>query len=117
MQLTAQHISVLKSHTLTFGRSATPPSRATFFSEMQRPPSLIIYSASKTLHGAHAPASEPFGTRLGTSYIALCVALGNIDGKPFIVAKLAAYMRVPVPRSYAGSVNCNVGVQLIARAV
>jgi hypothetical protein len=25
----------------------------------------------------------------------LCVALGDIDGKPFSVAKIAAYMRVP----------------------
>jgi hypothetical protein len=44
---------------------------------------------------AYAPASEPFGTRLETFFIALCVALGDIDGKPFSVAKIAAYMRVP----------------------
>ena len=46
------------------------------------------------MHGAYAPASEPFGTRLETFYIALCVALGDIDGKLFSVAKIAAYMRV-----------------------
>ena len=49
----------------------------------------------RNVHGAYAPASEPFGTRLETFYIALCVALGDIDGKPFSVAKIAAYMRVP----------------------
>ena len=47
------------------------------------------------VHGAYAPASEPFGTRLETFFIALCVALGHMDGKPFSVAKIAAYMRVP----------------------
>jgi DNA-binding IclR family transcriptional regulator len=49
----------------------------------------------RTVHGAYAPASEPFGTRLETFFIALCVALGDIDGKPFSIAKIAAYMRVP----------------------
>ena len=49
----------------------------------------------RTVHGAYAPASEPFGTRLETFHIALCVALGDIDGKPFSIAKIAAYMRVP----------------------
>jgi DNA-binding IclR family transcriptional regulator len=49
----------------------------------------------RTVHGAYAPASEPFDTRLETFYVALCVALGDIDGKPFSVAKIAAYMRVP----------------------
>jgi hypothetical protein len=49
----------------------------------------------RTVHGAYAPASEAFGTRLETFFIGLCVALGDIDGKPFSVAKVAAYMRVP----------------------
>jgi DNA-binding IclR family transcriptional regulator len=49
----------------------------------------------RTVHAAYAPAGEPFGTRLETFYIALCVALGDIAGKPFSVAKIAAYMRVP----------------------
>jgi hypothetical protein len=56
-------------------------------------PSNDRYDAN--VHGAYAPASEPFGTRLETFYVALCVALGDIDGKPFSVAKIAAYMRVP----------------------
>ena len=49
----------------------------------------------RTVHGAYAPVSEPFGTRLETFFIALCVALGDIDGKPFSVAKIAAYRRIP----------------------
>ncbi len=49
----------------------------------------------RSVHGAYAPATEPFGTRLETFFIGLCVALGDIDGKPFSVAKIAAYMRVP----------------------
>ena len=49
----------------------------------------------RTVHGAYALASEPFGTRLETFFIVLCVALGDIDGEPFSVAKIAAYMGVP----------------------
>src|SRR6516164_4090165 len=49
----------------------------------------------RNVHGTYAPLSEPFGTRLETFFIALCVAIGDIDGKPFSVAKIAAYMRVP----------------------
>jgi hypothetical protein len=49
----------------------------------------------RTVDGAYAPASEPFGARLETFFIALCVALGDIDGKPFSVTKIASYMRVP----------------------
>ena len=43
------------------------------------------------VHTAYAPASEPFGTRLETFFIGLCVALGHMDGKPFSVAKIAAH--------------------------
>jgi DNA-binding IclR family transcriptional regulator len=49
----------------------------------------------RTVHGAYVPASERFGTRLETFFIALCVALGDIDGKSFSVAKIASYVRVP----------------------
>jgi DNA-binding IclR family transcriptional regulator len=49
----------------------------------------------RTVHGAYAPASESFGTRLETFFIALCVALGDMEDKPFSVAKVASYMRVP----------------------
>jgi DNA-binding IclR family transcriptional regulator len=49
----------------------------------------------RTVHGAYAPASEPFGTRLETFFVGLCVTLGDIEGNPFSVAKIAAYMHVP----------------------
>ena len=49
----------------------------------------------RTLHGAYAPASEPFGTRLETAFIGLCVALGDTQDRPFSVAKIATYMHVP----------------------
>jgi DNA-binding IclR family transcriptional regulator len=49
----------------------------------------------RNLHGAYAPAAEPFGSRLETFFIGLCVALGQFEEKPFSVTKIAAYMRVP----------------------
>ena len=55
----------------------------------------LMIDIMRTVHGAYAPVSEPFGTRLETFFIGLCIALGDIDGKPFSVAKVAAYMRVP----------------------
>ena len=55
----------------------------------------LMIDLMRGVHTAYAPASEPFGTRLETFFIGLCVALGHMDGKPFSVAKIAAYMRVP----------------------
>jgi hypothetical protein len=55
----------------------------------------VMVDMMRTVHGAYAPDSEPFGSRLETFFIGLCVAIGDIDGKPFSVAKVAAYMRVP----------------------
>src|SRR6516164_9195888 len=55
----------------------------------------LMIDMMRTVHGAYAPASERFGTRLETFFIALCVALGDIDGKPFSVAKIASHVRVP----------------------
>src|SRR5262249_62323335 len=49
----------------------------------------------RTVHGAYAPVTEPFGTRLETFFIAACVAIGDIEGKPFSIAKIASYMHVP----------------------
>lgn len=49
----------------------------------------------RSLHGAYAPPSEPFGSRLETFFIGMCVALGEFDERPFSVAKIAAYMNVP----------------------
>ena len=49
----------------------------------------------RTLHGAYAPDTDRFGTRLETFFIGLCVALADIEDKALTVAKIAAYMRVP----------------------
>ena len=55
----------------------------------------LMIDLMRGVHTAYAPANEPFGTRLETFFIGLCVALGHMDGKPFSVAKITAYMRVP----------------------
>jgi biotin operon repressor len=55
----------------------------------------LMVDIMRTVHGAYAPVNEPFGTRIETFFIALCVAIGDMDGRPFSVAKIAAYMRVP----------------------
>ena len=39
----------------------------------------LMIDIMRGLHGAYAPASEPFGTRLETFFIALCVALGELE--------------------------------------
>src|SRR6516162_10824511 len=55
----------------------------------------LMIDIMRSVHDAYAPPSEPFGSRLETFFIGLCVAIGDIDGKPFSVAKIAAYMHVP----------------------
>jgi hypothetical protein len=55
----------------------------------------LVIDLLRTLHGTYAPLGEPFGTRLETFFIAACVAIGDIEGKPFSVAKIATYMRMP----------------------
>jgi len=55
----------------------------------------LMFDIMRSLHGSYVPATEPFGNRLETFFVGLCVALGQIDGKPFSVAKIAKYMHVP----------------------
>jgi len=55
----------------------------------------LVIDILRTVHGTYAPPDEPFGTRIETFFIAACVAIGDIEGKPFSVAKIAAYMHVP----------------------
>jgi hypothetical protein len=63
----------------------------------------LMIDIMRTVHGAYAPASEPFGARLETFFIALCIAVGDLDGRPFSVAKIAAYICACLaPRSCAG---------------
>jgi len=49
----------------------------------------------RSLHGAYAPPHELFGARLETFFIGVCVALGELEERPFTIRKIAAYMRVP----------------------
>ena len=49
----------------------------------------------RTVHGAYAPDTDRFGTRLETFFIGLCVALGDMEGKPLTAAKIEIYMSVP----------------------
>ena len=53
----------------------------------------LMIDMMRGVHTAYAPANEPFGTRLEAFFIGVCVALGHMDGKPFSVAKIAAYAR------------------------
>jgi hypothetical protein len=55
----------------------------------------LLLDILRILHEAYAPANEPFGTRIETEFIGLCVAIGDIDGRPFNIAKIAAYMHMP----------------------
>jgi hypothetical protein len=55
----------------------------------------LLLDVLRNLHEAYAPASEPFGTRIETAFIGLCVAIGDLDGRAFNIAKIASYMHVP----------------------
>ena len=55
----------------------------------------LMIQIRRGLHGTYAPASEPFGSRLETFFIGMCVAFGQFEERPFSVAKIAAYMGVP----------------------
>jgi len=55
----------------------------------------LMIDIMRNLHGTYVPATEPFGSRLETIFIGLCVALGEIEGRPFSVTKIAAYMTLP----------------------
>lgn len=55
----------------------------------------LMIDIMRSVHGAYAPPTESFGGRLETFFIGLCVALGDIEERPFSVSKLATYMRMP----------------------
>jgi hypothetical protein len=55
----------------------------------------LMIDIMRSVHSAYAPTKDPFGVRLETFFIGLCIGVGDLDGKPFSVAKIAAYMRVP----------------------
>jgi HTH domain len=49
----------------------------------------------RTIHETYAPHGEPFGPRLESFFIAICVVVGDIEKKPFSATKIAEYMNVP----------------------
>ena len=49
----------------------------------------------RLVHTTYAPNEEPFGARMETLAVALCVALGTFEGKPFTATKIAAYLDMP----------------------
>jgi biotin operon repressor len=44
------------------------------------------------MHGVFAPAGEPFGVRMESFFIGLCIAMGDIDGRPLSAGKIAAFL-------------------------
>jgi hypothetical protein len=57
--------------------------------------SRLMIDIMRSVHGAYAPSNEPFGARLETFFIGLCVAVGDFEDNPFSASKIAAYRRVP----------------------
>ena len=55
----------------------------------------LLVDIMRTLRAHYMPANEPFGTRIETKFVGLCVAIGDLEGKPFSVAKIATYMGMP----------------------
>jgi hypothetical protein len=55
----------------------------------------LIIDIMRSFHGAYAPFNEPYGTRLETFFVGFCVALGDIEGKPFSISNIAAYLHMP----------------------
>jgi hypothetical protein len=88
----------------------------------------LMIDIMRTVHGAYTPAGEPFRARLEIFFIALCVAIGDIEGKPFssrqdcrLHARTPYYRHTQArpaaklgPRSIAGAatITCSLGRKL-----
>jgi biotin operon repressor len=46
----------------------------------------------RTIEGAYAPTGEPFGVRMESFFIGLCIAIGDIDATPFSAGKIGAFL-------------------------
>jgi hypothetical protein len=55
----------------------------------------LLIGIMRSLHETYLPPNERLGTRLEAMFIGLCIYIGDIEGKPFSVSKIAAYMCVP----------------------
>jgi hypothetical protein len=49
----------------------------------------------RSVHSGYLPKHEPFGRNIETMLIWFFVVMGDYEGKPFVISKLAAYMRMP----------------------
>jgi hypothetical protein len=58
----------------------------------------LMIDIMRSLHGAYAPITEPFGGRLETFFIGLCVALGEMEGSRFQSRKLPRICACPAQR-------------------
>ena len=63
----------------------------------------LMIDIMRTVHGAYAPADEPFGVRTESFFIGLCIAIGDIDGTPFSAGELLPFWGCLVLPSCAGS--------------
>ena len=68
----------------------------------------LMIDMMRTVHGAYAPVSEPFGTLLSSS--AYASRLVTSMTSRFLSLRLLPICAYPAPPSYAGSISCNVGV-------
>jgi hypothetical protein len=54
-----------------------------------------VIGIMRSLYDHYLPTGEPFGRRLEEMFIAVSIAMGQIEGKPFSIGKMAVYMNVP----------------------
>jgi hypothetical protein len=55
----------------------------------------MLIDIMREYRSGYSDVNEPFGTGVETLFIAACVALGDLEGKPFSASKVAAYLGVP----------------------
>jgi DNA-binding IclR family transcriptional regulator len=55
----------------------------------------MLIDIMREYRSGYSDVNEPFGTGVETLFIAACVALGDLEGKPFCASKVAAYLGVP----------------------
>jgi response regulator of citrate/malate metabolism len=55
----------------------------------------MLIDILREYHSGYSHVNEPFGMGVETLLIAACVALGDLEDKPFSASKVAAYLGVP----------------------
>lgn len=99
-EMGTQSVRQIQQHHLSKGDRAAPHLPQRHWRRIKNAPQRLVLcrlaiDMMRTLHGTYAPPGERFGTRLETIFIGICVAIGDTEGRPFSVAKIATYMRVP----------------------